>query len=196
MLLALVAACSSSEADNGGSSAEATTTTVAETTTTTAAPDPFTVPEDPADIDEAYVEAVLAELERINGDALRLAVSEGLSPRITELIQSIYTPERAAEELDVLVQEYNAGLPGVRRPPGDVAATVSQLLTARRDCIALDGQLDYSAVSETATEPLPIRVELRPKADEESTNPTPWEIAVRTVHGGPAPLPEPCAASS
>ena len=75
----------------------------AETTTTTAGPDPFTIPSDPADIDEAYVEAVLTELEHINGDALRLAVTEGLSPRITDLITSIHSPESAALELQAAV---------------------------------------------------------------------------------------------
>ena len=88
LLVALLGVCGDDDDDAAGTTVpEATTTTVAPTTTT-AAPDPFTVPADPADIDEAYVEAVLAELERINGDALRLMISDGASPAVREMIES------------------------------------------------------------------------------------------------------------
>lgn len=65
------------------------TTTTATTTPPTfppLGPDPFAVPADDSVITEVYVEAVLNELSRLDGDALRLSVAEGLVP--TEAIAS------------------------------------------------------------------------------------------------------------
>jgi hypothetical protein len=170
-----------------------TTTAAAETTTTTVAPDPFTVPADPADIDEAYVEAVLTELERINGDALRLAVSEGLSPAITELIRSIHSPESASLELQGYAIQAAESFPNVRPDPGDAIARVTALLSASASCISADVQLDLAAVSVDA-DSIDLRVELRPQATNAPGNSTPWVYWARDVLSDQTTSGEPCAA--
>jgi hypothetical protein len=190
----LVASCGG----DGDEDEEAATTTVAPTTTapettTTAAPDPFVVPDDPADIDEAYVEAVLRELERINGDALRLAVSEGLSPRITELIESIYEPSLAGDQLELLARSAGEGFPGTSRPPGDVIASVNTILVARLDCVSADANYDFTAVADGAASDVALRVELRPSSPDASSNGTPWVYFMRDALEGSQELPVPCA---
>lgn len=196
LVIGLLAACGggSDASEVAGTTTEATTTTVVETTTT-AAPDPFTVPADPADIDEAYVEAVLTELERINGDALRLAVSEGLSPAVSDLILSVFNADLAVLQVQILVEDYSNGFAGIRRPPGDVAASVSAISVARRDCISANVILDFSAVATNGVEASPTRIELRPKAADQLANPTPWVYVVRDPISSSTGLPEPCVAS-
>jgi len=194
-LVALSVGCTGDDDDGDTSSTTTeapTTTTAVETTTTTAAPDPFTVPSDPADIDEAYVEAVLTELERINGDALRLAVSEGLSPQITELIRSIYEPTRAATEFDLLVDASIGGFPGVRVDPGDAVPSVDEILSASASCIGVDTHFDFTAVSGASNDPLPLRIELRQQAAGVPTNPTSWVYTVKSVNDGVEEVASPC----
>ena len=70
VLALLAAACG----DDDGASPDSTTTTTSAPEETTTSVDPFTVPDE---ITVEYVEAVLTELEKINGDALRLGVAEG-----------------------------------------------------------------------------------------------------------------------
>lgn len=187
MVALLVTGCTGGDGgdeDAATTTTDAPTTTIVEpTTTTTTPPDPFTVPADPADIDEAYVEAVLTELERINGDALRLAVSEGLSPAITELIRSIHSPDSAALELQGYAIQATEGFPDVRPNPGDTVATVTSLLSASPSCISAEVRLDLSAVA-SGTEPIDLRVELRPQAAGAPRNSTPWVYWARDVASG------------
>lgn len=194
-MIALLAACNGgSDGGEGAASTttEAPTTTAAETTTTTSAPDPFTVPDDPTDIDEAYVEAVLTELERINGDALRLAISEGLSPAVSDLLLSIYEPELGADQIDLLARSASEGFLSIRRPPGDVAVKVAVVHSGTVGCISVDASYDFSPVSENGETDLPLRVELRPQLAGHASNATPWVYFLRDALEGE--LPSPCAA--
>ncbi len=190
----LLLGCTGGDEAGSSTTSPPETMTTVEATTTTAAPDPFSIPEDPEDIDAAYVEAVLAELERINGDALRLAISEGLSPQARELLESTYTRELGGVLISVLVDESQQGFPGVRENPGDVRTTVTAVLVAQLDCVSADVVQDYS---EVGPEPLSLmtRVELRPAVPGSPSNPTPWVYSLRQPAGGEIPFPEPCAAS-
>jgi hypothetical protein len=179
--------------DAAPTTTEAPTTTVIEMTTTTAAPDPFTVPADPADIDEAYVAAVLTELERINGDALRLAVSEGLSPTITEMITSANDADQASHELDTLVNASLDDFSGMNRPPGDVVLAVVELLVANTSCIAVDVTEDYTPIGPAGVSGVPTRIELRRSPE---SNRTEWIYSLRHPLDGQTSPPQVCAASS
>jgi hypothetical protein len=191
VMLALLAACSSGSDDaDGATTTERPTTTEAETTTTTSAPDPFTVPDDPADIDEAYVEAVLAELEHINGDALRLAVSEGLSPEVRELIESANAFDQAAREIETMVQLSITGFEGVAAPPGDVVLDVQSILVASATCIAADVVEDYRPVGPEGVSGVRTRIEL---VSSEGSNPTPWRFSLRHALEAEEAPPSPCA---
>jgi hypothetical protein len=196
--LLLLPALLSCNGDGEGGAATTTAppeTTTSVATTTTVAPDPFSVPEDPADIDAAYIEAVLAELERINGDALRLAVSEGLSPTISELLQSIYTPELFATEIQIISDLAGAGFEGVSPNPGDVRVSVDSVLSARSDCISADAIEDFSEIGPGGLAAARTRVELRRPPEPSNPNRTPWVYALRQPLDGPSPMPEPCANS-
>ena len=69
-VVALVGACGDDESPEPTTTTAESTTTSEATTTTAPPPDPSVIPADPADIDEAYVEAVLAELFQVDGEVL------------------------------------------------------------------------------------------------------------------------------
>ena len=186
VLVALViGACSGGDGggDGGSSGATVPDDTAVEATTTTAASggtadDPALAV--PATIDAAYVERVLAELDRVQGDVFRRIVATG------SFAQSELVPLRAVfndPELSGQAQGF-ATLVGsidrARKPPGDNRTTVVRLLTARPDCIYAETSVDLSA---TVLEPPPPRtlwIALRPSqpdSDPQGLNPTPFSIA-------------------
>lgn len=90
------------------------TTTTATTTPPTAPPlgaDPFAVPATTDAITETYVEAVLNELSRLDGDALRVTFAEGLvTMEALTILENVYTPDEYQIQVNILVEDANAGL--------------------------------------------------------------------------------------
>ena len=165
--------------DDGRSGATVPEDTASASSTTTVADGAgeFAVP---AVIDEAYVNRVLAELDRVQGDVFRRIVATG------SFAQSELVPLRAVfndPELSGQAQGF-ASLVGsidkAKNPPGDNRTTVVRLLTARPECIYAETTIDLSA---TVLEPPPPRtawVALRPSqagSDPQDLNPTPFSIA-------------------
>jgi hypothetical protein len=139
-----IAACG----DDGERAAGTTTTvrpTTTSSTTTTEPEDPWAVPEN---IDEAYVQRVLTELYRLDGEARRIAVREDVvTEDVIERAQQIYIPEEAAERLNRLMELGVRGFEGLLRPPGSVKVEVSGLERRRPDCVVVRVLQDFTAVS-------------------------------------------------
>ncbi len=108
-------------------------TSTAPATTTTTVPDTTTVPRR---ITVAYVDAVLARLNHLYGDAVRSTVA---AHRLTEFgrkdLQAIYSPRLAAEEDKIFLAAVSAGLTNLRRHPGDRVTRVLKLISASETCI-------------------------------------------------------------
>lgn len=179
--------------DDGEPPAPATTTgpTTTEPPTTITTVDPFTVPDDPADITEAYVEAVLRELERINGDALRLAIAEGMSPAVADLLLAIGSPDFAERRADLLLEESEAGWPGIRQSPGDVITFVTDILAATVDCVGVAAKQDFSRVGE-GNNVVSVRIELE-RREPTTVNRTGWVFVLRQPVTESSELDEPCS---
>jgi hypothetical protein len=145
--------------DGGGAAAERTTTTVAPAVTTTTVPeDPWAVPEE---IDEAYVQRVLQELYRLDGDVRRVAVREGgVTEEVIELVQALYVPEEAVWRLNELVEGSASGFEGVLRPPGDIAVRAEEVVRIRTECVVVRAAHDFSAVSTSGATDVVVFVEL------------------------------------
>ncbi len=157
------------------------TTTTATTTPPTVPPlgaDPFAVPADDSVITEVYVEAVLNELSQLNGDALRITFAEGLvTMEALTILENVYTPDEYQIQVNILVEDSNAGLPGVTDTPGDRRYTVEELLVTRTDCIAAVVTTDFSAVVVNASPPRQSHLELRRGESRlDDLNPTVWQI--------------------
>lgn len=168
---------SAEEATPSTSTTEAEETTPSTTTSTTAAPevDPTVIPDDPADIDEAYVEAVLEEHNRVIGDALRLQL-EGADPKeIVDRYNAIYVPEVADLELTDILQMTPEEMASYRSPPGDGQSDVLRVREASPSCIVAEVVQDPEALVVDPPDPFDAEIVLRRAPDGHSSlNPTAW----------------------
>jgi hypothetical protein len=153
VVLLLVAAAGCGD-DDGAAPATTTSTTADTTTTTTEADDDAAEDEDddawavPDPIDEAYVEAVLTELYRLQGDALRQAMDSGeVTEDVIGTFAAVYDEGLAATQISGLVELAADGFPGLHDPPGDVGVSVVEVVSAGPECIAAMAHLDFSPVA-------------------------------------------------
>lgn len=179
---------------NGRPPEGATVPIEAPTTTTEAATATTLSYEVPAVIDEAYVERVMAALDQVLGDAIRVL---GKNRKITEEflhhLTAIYTEDEFELHLGVFVEEGRQDGFASRTPTvGNPRTDVLRLLEATARCILAEVHRDYSAT--VTGEALPSAksfVSLVPKSagrDHRQLNPTPWAMAFdREFSGEPEP---------
>lgn len=191
-LLAL-AACSSAE-PAAQELPSATVPTAPATTTTT---DPYAVP---AVIDAAYVNRVLAGLDAVVGDVVRMVVRTRTIPREAyDRLRAIYaTDARLQLKIDSLQQDLRAGLAGYRLPePGNKLSTVTEVLSQRQGCIFMQVSRDYSASSlnpspQLTTQWIALRL-LEHSRDPNGYNATGWSYLYEGFDRGfLPPSPDPC----
>ncbi len=159
------------------SSTTSTTSAAPTTTTSTPAVDPSVIPEDPAAIDEAYVEAVLKEHDRVIGDALRLQLEGADLKEIVDRYNAIYVPEVADLLLTDALGEDEAALSDYKRPPGDVETVVTLLNEVTTTCIVASVQQDTSPLLVETGRTFAAKVVLRSGAassDRSDLNRTAW----------------------
>lgn len=149
-----------------------------EAPSTTAPPDVSTVP---AVIDEAYLNAVLKELNRVDGDAMRMIVqAEDLVRPAAERLRTIYLGDELDRQLSQWGEQLVEGFADFKRPPGDKVNSVVRTITTIPSCVYLETSEDHSAVSTKATTPFTIFIALQPKVvtqDPEGINRTAWMIS-------------------
>jgi hypothetical protein len=187
-LTAMVAACSSHHHN------AARATTVPSTAPTTTVPDPDVVP---AVITPAYVNAVFAVLNHINGNASRSLVSSGeLTGQVRSDLRAIYNDPLYTQEITIAQQSLSQSLDNVRRPPGDIVTSVERLISATPTCVFVETESDYSAVLVEPGHPSASEFfKLSPKSqimDPENLNPTPWSISFNAAFLTPTSVPNQC----
>jgi hypothetical protein len=179
--MACLTACS-----DGGGAAEArpdatlppgsssTTSTTAERT------DPFAIPDDPADIDEAYLQRVVDALYAVDAMATRkIVASRALSDAETRFLRAIFLEEEYDQQVDGWQQTLARGPGMFRDPPGALAHDVTRLITVAPDCIYLEALRDFGAVTARDVEVSAVYLGLTPKRspdDPGGLNPTPWML--------------------
>ncbi len=171
-----LAACSGS----GDSSADPTVPTAASTSSTTArAIDVSIIPEQ---IDEAYLNAVLAALDEVDGQATRIIVAtKRFPPEAADLLNSIYSDEEFDRQAELWFASigHDPELKGIRPDADRRKTAVERIIEASPQCIWLAIRRDYSAVN---FDPGPDETEylaLEPldrSNDPTQTNKTPWMI--------------------
>jgi hypothetical protein len=189
-------ACSSSKGSDRADPVVPVPTAPAETTTT-AAPDPFAIPEV---IDEAYVNRVLAELDEINGDAVREIVSRGAIPfESIERIRAIYNDPEYEQQSDGLRVLLEGEPTRLKAPPGNRKTTVIRLVRAGAKCIFAQVKVDFADVvvspPPTVADEFQALILERTQlgADPKGLNRTSWSIRHDEVLlGGQQPKEERC----
>jgi hypothetical protein len=196
-VIAVLGACSSKEpADDGG-----TARTVATAPATT---NPYAVPEV---IDVAYVNRVLAGLDQVTGDIVRLVVAAKAIPReALERLQAIYVDDPANPNslvqlaIDGMQGAILEGFPETRNNPGNLVTIVTELITATSTCIFAKVEQDRSAASRHPSPP-PLRhwvglVRADPAKVPVAYNPTSWVYAVNGLKSDGTQPDNPCVARS
>ncbi len=185
--LLLVSACGGGggggeeEAVSTTTTTESTATTEAETTTTTEEEvDPFTVPDDPADITEAYVEAVANELYAILGQATVAQRDGAPVAEMLDAVNAIYDSSTADRVLNQEFEYADQGFPGLLADAAGATFEVVNVRIADPDaCLVADALQDVSQVVEDPPPPnegvLVLRLK-NPESDPRGLNPTDWAL--------------------
>lgn len=185
-MLVLVS-CRGSEA----ASTARTESSVAQAATATGPFDP------PAAIDEDYINQVLAELARIEGDAVReLVATRSFSPEFLAVIRALYLDEWLLDARTANVaDDFASGFEGYRAVPGDRSVLVTKVVSARADCIYVEARRNSSAL---ATKDLPSVTDwiaLAPvplDRDPFGRNQTGWGYSIYGHQQGGGAPPDPC----
>jgi hypothetical protein len=168
------------------------TATVPQATTTT---NPFAVP---SVIDEAYVNRVLAGLDEVKGDAVRLAVSAAtITPEAMERLTAIYASDKFLQlSIDLLNGDLTPQrLENFGPTPGDSISTVTGLISVSDSCIFAAIDRDYShvtAASVGGTRNQWIALQ-RASSTPNRVNPTGWAYLYDGFEPGRNQPEDPCA---
>lgn len=158
------------------SSADPTTTTTVAPTTTTTVPDTSVVPRR---ITVAYVDAVLAKLNHVYGDAVRSLVANGKITRpVLADIAAIYSGGLNPIEVRIFAGASKPTIDSLKQHPGDRVMHVRRLIAGSPSCIFARVSVDESAVARhPAVEPSHIYEGMKSTnvgAHRNPLNPTPW----------------------
>lgn len=158
--------------------------------------DPYAVP---AVIDAAYVNRVLEVFDAAVGDVVRMVMREGQIPQeVLDRLKAMYLNEAHIQlRLDVLQFHLDDGFRGFKVDPGNQSSTVTELLSARSDCLFVKVSRDYAAVGSASganvgTEWVGLRPAI-PGRDLYRYNPTPWGVVVDGVRDDRSQPENPCA---
>jgi hypothetical protein len=160
-------------------------------------PDPTVIPEDPDDIDEAYAQAVIDEIDGYYHQALRIArqgapLPDGAPPvELVVAVEETFRPEwRDAilqDEIETFSEPQWSEENEERFRPADEyrpgAAQVTGLEVASRECLLVEVERDAAtALVDAPDEPFPQGLILVPHGENDlSINPTPWQLAVPEI---------------
>ena len=151
----------------------------------------------PTVITPAYVDAVFAVLDHLDGDASRELLKSGsVSDVVRTDLRAIFNDPLYAQELEIAGQSLHGDLTNVRRPPGDTVISVVRLISASPTCVFVQTQSDYSAVLVHVGKPVADEYwALKPKAsgdDPNHLNPTPWSLSFNADFLTPTSIPNQC----
>jgi hypothetical protein len=192
--LLLAGGCS----DDGEQPPPAATVPSQVTTSSTAppAPDPAVIPEDLAEIDEAYVQAVVDELFAVEAKAAQIfiATRDPLDERALEYLRAIYVQEEFETQVNIWFQ--SLALRADKLTPGTLVHDVDRVIDARPDCVYIQATRDYSDTTVLEVAPEIIYLGLTPKrgsTDFERLNPTAWMLFMNGLNADGSQPENPCA---
>ncbi len=154
------------------------------TSSTEPAPNPAVIPDDPAEIDEEYVQAVVDELFAVDAKATEIFVTtKTLDERAIDYLEAIYVGEELEQQEDVWFQAL--ALRGDQLKVGTLKNEVRRIIDVSSDCVFFEVERDYSETTTIESPPRNIvYLGLTPKRQEhdpERLNPTAWVLFTSSV---------------
>lgn len=137
----------------------------------------------PAVIDAAYVEKVMAALDHVLGDAIRLMVRErGLSETFLDHLAAIYTEKELEFHQGLWAESFRQTLDERPPVPGDPLTRVQRVLRADRECVVVAVDRSFAATLTVPERKPPQQryIALVPavrEQDRRGLNPTPWMMS-------------------
>lgn len=176
------------------SSSSSVATTAPSSTTKT--PDVSVIP---ATIDAAYLNAVLAALDEVDGQATRIIKADKrFSTAAADLLNAIYSDGAFSKQSEAWYSALSEDpdLTHLIANPGNRRTTVDRVLTASPQCVWIAVTRDHSASASSPAPPDDEYLTLRPldrTNDPAKVNPSPWMIdAEGATKDGSEPS-NPCA---
>jgi hypothetical protein len=191
---ALAGACGSGDDEDLGPAA--TIGPGPTTTSTTARPvDVAVIPDDPAEIDEAYVQAVVDALFAVDAQATKIFVeTQRLDEEAIDILRSIYVPEELDRQVNIWFQDLAQR--GEELLPGVLHNDVQRVIDVADDCVYLEVLRDYKDTTTRESSPRPIYLGLTPKLEDEDPsgrNGTSWMIFMNGLNPDGSEPENPCA---
>jgi hypothetical protein len=154
----------------------------------------------PSVITVAYVNAVFAVLNHINGDAVRaLVTSRKVTPTVKLYLRSIYNDPLYAQEIEIAQQSLSGNPNNVRHPPGDLVTIVKRIITNSAKCVFVETETNFSNVLVRPDPPAPSEyfalTRKQAGIDPRRENPTPWGLTFNADYKTPTTIPSQCPAS-
>ncbi len=179
-LLALALSLALAACDSAGGMRPVGPTVPLESTTT--APPPIDITTKPEVVTVEYAQAVMVELDRVLGEAVRAMVADdGPNKEFLDKLNAVYD-EPAFENSQSVYGEIAAdGMEEFRNPPGDPTTKVEQILRSDAECVVLAVDRSFAAFL-VAPKPRANRISyigLAPKgggSDPAGLNRTPWSV--------------------
>lgn len=178
LVAALVAGCTGRGSDPGPDATVPTAPPTTPATVTTVAAGPF---DTPSVIDAAYVERVLVQLNRVDGDISRKIIQTNRYERSDlDSLGAIFEPPLLEIQVGLFSDLVDLDRALFKDPVGNRRMPVLELITARPGCVFAKVRID---VSDVLVSPPPQEekfITLVPKpadADPAGINPTPWSMA-------------------
>lgn len=165
-----LAGCGSSKGSPGATVPRPTTSTTISVATV------------PAVITVAYAQAVMDELDKILGDAIReLVASKGPSDAFVARLKAVYAEPQYSEEESVYGEEAAKEFKGYRIPPGDPKTRIVKIVGSSESCLIVRADRSFADVfSEPPTATArDVYIDLRIRdrgRDPTGLNPTAWSI--------------------
>lgn len=178
----------------GGSKAGPGATVPRPTTTTT-----ISVATVPEVITVAYAQAVMDELDRVLGDAIReLVASKGPSDAFVARLKAVYADPQYSKEASLYGEDAANDFKGYRIPPGNPSTRVKEIVGSSRSCLIVLARRSLSEffVDSAPEDSKDAVVELRVASAEPASEftRTQWRIRGEGTRGASALPEKPCGA--
>ena len=160
-------------------STSSTTSSAPPTTTSDPAVDPSVIPEDPAAIDGAYVEAVANELYRVLGEANAIQVEGADLQGLVDRFNAVYATQTVDLLLNDALARTDSDLAKFKRPTGAQRIAITTVMEATEKCVVAEALRDSSDVLIEPPPPLQgfIVLTARDQVEAGGLNSTAWMIA-------------------
>jgi hypothetical protein len=148
-------------------------------------------------ITAAYVNAVLAVLNHIYGNATRsLRASHTVTAQTKEDLRAIFNDPLYSEQIQAATLSLKGSINNVRPDAGDGTTVVTRLIAATPKCVFVETRTNLGAVlvhptPSAASEYYKLALK-ESSGDPLDLNPTPWAFAYNVAYLTPTTVPNQC----